>query len=72
MDRTNILAFRNKPPTPTDAVPNEWFCFTTKQQFSNSKFVWPRDLCYVRYWRRNDKAYHKIRELRNKREEEVC
>lgn len=19
-----------------------------------SRFVWPRDLCYVRYWRRND------------------
>lgn len=18
------------------------------------RFVWPRDLCYVRYWRRND------------------
>lgn len=20
----------------------------------NCRFVWPRDLCYVRYWRRND------------------
>ncbi|KAJ0513631.1 putative transcription factor WD40-like family [Helianthus annuus] len=24
MNRTRILAFRNKPPTPTDAVPSEW------------------------------------------------
>ncbi|XP_035835218.1 cell division cycle 20.1, cofactor of APC complex-like isoform X2 [Helianthus annuus] len=24
MNRTRILAFRNKPPTPIDAVPNEW------------------------------------------------
>lgn len=21
---------------------------------TNYRFVWPRDLCYVRYWRRND------------------
>ncbi|KAM0061621.1 putative WD40/YVTN repeat-like-containing domain superfamily, The WD repeat Cdc20/Fizzy family [Helianthus debilis subsp. tardiflorus] len=24
MNRTRVLAFRNNPPTPTDAVPSEW------------------------------------------------
>lgn len=30
MNRTRILAFKNKPPTPTDAIPNN--CSTSFQQ----------------------------------------
>lgn len=28
--------------------------YVTKSHSINYRFVWPRDLCYVRYWRRND------------------
>ncbi|KAH8499681.1 hypothetical protein H0E87_015059 [Populus deltoides] len=34
------------------------------------KFVWPRDLCYVRYWRRNDDGSYVV--LFRSREHENC
>ncbi|KAJ6989385.1 hypothetical protein NC653_022081 [Populus alba x Populus x berolinensis] len=34
------------------------------------KFVWPRDLCYIRYWRRNDDGSYVV--LFRSREHENC
>ncbi|KAL6556460.1 Protein ENHANCED DISEASE RESISTANCE 2 [Orobanche gracilis] len=38
--------------------------------FPTFRFVWPRDLCYVRYWRRNDDGSYVV--LFRSREHENC
>ncbi|KAK4490838.1 hypothetical protein RD792_001553 [Penstemon davidsonii] len=42
----------------------------TCEEVVEQKFVWPRDLCYVRYWRRNDDGSYVV--LFRSREHENC
>ncbi|KAJ0781682.1 putative transcription factor WD40-like family [Helianthus annuus] len=49
MNTTRILAFRNKPPTPIDAVPSEWSLVQQAKPVKARRYI-PQVIIYNMYW----------------------